>query len=400
LVDTTATGIEHGHDPELIDPQLNADFVRSCRHDRQRTRASGCSDWRLETSSRALRLQAGAVSCERVSSRWLTRRCDDRATITDNVTYHAVVSIVTPTLNQGRFIEATIRSVKGQTFRGFEHIVVDGGSTDETLEVLRRHEGTYPMRWLSEPDGGMYEAVNKGLRLARGEIVAYLNSDDLYFPWTIETVVRAFRRHPYADFVFGDALSVDDATGSQELYWMLPFDLDDIRRVGFLAQPAVFWHRAAYEATGPFDERLRYVADCEYWMRAGERHRFHKVNEFLAVERNHSSTLRETGNDAVWTELRSVRSRFVDITGWQHRLRTARHRIRRRLWQRVYWLAFLVQATVPPRLRATAWQRLLAAGGTTVERGRLLARAMPFTGKRLAGRLLAPSRHWLDPPAT
>ena len=74
--------------------------------------------------------------------------------------------------------------------------MVDGGSTDETLEILRRYEGTYPMRWISEPDEGMYDAINKGLRLATGDILAYLNSDDLYFPWTLETVVMYFRRDP------------------------------------------------------------------------------------------------------------------------------------------------------------------------------------------------------------
>src|SRR4030067_3134955 len=91
-----------------------------------------------------------------------------------------LVSIITPSLNQGEFIEETILSVKNQTYENIEHIIVDGGSTDDTLNILKKYAGSYRMRWLSEPDNGMYQAINKGMRLANGEILAYLNSDDLY----------------------------------------------------------------------------------------------------------------------------------------------------------------------------------------------------------------------------
>src|SRR5690349_9655830 len=104
-----------------------------------------------------------------------------------------LVSIVTPSLNRVDLIESTLRSVRSQSYPNVEHIVVDGGSTDGTLEVLRRYEGTYGLRWMSEPDQGMYDAINKGLAMARGEILAYLNTDDLYLPWTIDTVVSTFR---------------------------------------------------------------------------------------------------------------------------------------------------------------------------------------------------------------
>ena len=115
-----------------------------------------------------------------------------------------LVSIVTPSLNRADLIESTLRSVRSQSYPHVEHIVVDGGSTDGTLAVLRRYEGTYGLRWISEPDHGMYSAINKGLAMARGQVLAYLNSDDLYFPWTVETVVAAFRSHPEADLVHGD----------------------------------------------------------------------------------------------------------------------------------------------------------------------------------------------------
>ena len=94
---------------------------------------------------------------------------------------------VTPTLNQGRFIEQTVRSLKGLSYDHLEHIVIDGGSTDETLDILRRYEGSVPDALDSEPDAGMYDAINKGMHQAKGDILAYLNSDDLYFPWTLRS---------------------------------------------------------------------------------------------------------------------------------------------------------------------------------------------------------------------
>src|SRR5437773_10662099 len=97
-----------------------------------------------------------------------------------------LISVITPSYNQRRFIEDTIQSLQRQTYSNFEHIVVDAGSTDGTLEVLKKHETAYNMTWSSEPDSGMYHGINKGLRRAKGQSLAYLNSDDLYFAWTLE----------------------------------------------------------------------------------------------------------------------------------------------------------------------------------------------------------------------
>jgi glycosyltransferase involved in cell wall biosynthesis len=308
-----------------------------------------------------------------------------------------LVSIVTPTFDRAPLLRHTMASVRRQTYPNIEHVVVDGGSNDGTLDLLRAEEGSYPLRWISEPDEGMYHAINKGLRMARGDILAYLNSDDLYLPWTIETVVEAFERHPEAGFVFGDALAVDDEDGRTQLYLMLPFDLDYVRRAGFIAQPAVFWRRRVFEDVGPLDERIRYVADCDYWMRSGASHRFVKVNEFLAVERNHDATLREALAEKVWPEVEQVRSRYVRLEGRRHRRLMLRHDVRSRLYYRLYWLLFLVQATLPPALRLPAWRRMLDSGHLEIHRLRLLLRMTPRLGRRLEGTVLAPSRHWLEP---
>jgi len=202
-----------------------------------------------------------------------------------------LVSIITPSLNSGQFIEETILSVKNQDYPRIEHIIVDGGSVDNTLTVLKKYEGTYNMRWISEPDNGMYQAINKGMRMAKGEILGYLNADDLYLPWAIQVVVDSFNNNPCADLVYGDLIhmAMDD---QHALIAFLPpeYLLKLHLRVCSLAQPAVFWRRRVLEALHGFDERLRLVGDYDFWVRAMARFNFKKVNEFLAVFRLRSES--------------------------------------------------------------------------------------------------------------
>jgi glycosyltransferase involved in cell wall biosynthesis len=314
-----------------------------------------------------------------------------------------LVSIVTATKQRAPLLEMTLRSVRAQTYGNIEHIVIDGASTDGTVELLRRFEGTYPLRWVSRPDAGMYPAINAGLQEGAGEILAYLNSDDLYFPWTIERVVRAFSENGKADFIFGDTLAIDDSTGESTIYWMPPFDLEYIRRSGFLAQPSVFWRKTAYDRLGPFDESLRFVADCDYWMRAGETSSFVKVNEFLAIERNHEATLRSAVDAPVWAELEQVRNRYVSTTGLSHERAVRRLRLRARLWSRLYATAFGVLACIPRPLRRGPWSELLISGHPQFGRLQFLLHALPFLGRlsfvrmRQGGTVLKPSRYWLEP---
>ena len=287
-----------------------------------------------------------------------------------------LVSIVTPTLNRAAYLRWTINSIRNQTYPNLEHLVMDGGSADGTLDLLRAVEGAYRMRWQSKRDEGMYQAINAGLASTEGEILAYLNSDDLYFPWTIQTVVDAFLRNPDVDFIYGDALAVDDETGQTIAYFMQPFDLDFIQRIGFLAQPAVFWRRRAFEDVGPFDESLRYVADCDYWMRAGAHHRFLKVDEFLAIERLHRGTLREAIGGPLWKELERVRSKYVTLTGPDHDQRVADHGYRRTHYERRYKLYILLQSYLPKRWRRGRWSRILNSRLVKVERFRYVLRAL------------------------
>jgi hypothetical protein len=174
-------------------------------------------------------------------------------------------------------------------------------------------------------------------------------------------------------------------------------DVDYLQRVGFLAQPAVFWRRSAFEQLGPLDESLRYVADCDYWMRAAATHLFVKVDECLAVERDHRDTLRDAHGERVWAELASVRARYVTTSGLHHQRISRRHRIRTALWTRWYTLRLVSSASLPGDRRPRQWARLLASGQTRVRRFAMLVRAIPRIGPRLVDEVMDPSRHWLEP---
>jgi glycosyltransferase involved in cell wall biosynthesis len=296
-----------------------------------------------------------------------------------------LVSIVTPTLNQGQFIEATIRSVKGQTYTRLEHVVIDGGSTDETLDVLRRHEGTYALRWLSEPDAGMYDALNKGMALAKGDILAYLNSDDLYFPWTLRTVVEAFEQHPEADVVFGDAMGIS-ALGQLDLRFQPPHRYAFLLHASSFVQPAVFWRRDVAAEVGPFDSSMRLAADLDFFLRMGRGRRFVRVDEMLAIERDHVLTKRSRQWDLLIAESaqsRAAASSFSPMSPTRRRLLRTAERFRAWIWRRRLWLAFVVETRGGHQRSPGRWRKFLQASQVTIDPVRILLGQLPWLGKRM-----------------
>lgn len=181
------------------------------------------------------------------------------------------VSIVTPSFNQGQYLDATIRSVISQEYPNLEYLVVDGGSTDGSREILQRHASRLAW-WVSEPDAGQADAINKGFCRATGDILAWLNSDDLYLPGTVAAVVDFFRHHPQFDAVVGD-LNIIDAEGRH-------LDVKKAVPVTFrwnlysgcaVAQPATFFTRRAYEISGELDPSLRFQMDYDFFLRMQSR---------------------------------------------------------------------------------------------------------------------------------
>lgn len=226
--------------------------------------------------------------------------------------YLPLVSIITPSWNSADYIEQTILSVSGQTYPRIEHIVIDGGSTDGTLEIIKRYEDDIA-RWISEPDGGMYQAINKGMKAASGDIVAYLNSDDLYFPNTIEKVVELFRIHQDADLLYGD-LDVIDQHG-QHMYTQKYPSYDWLRftssKYAMIGQPAAFWKRSLWDKAEGFDENMKMAADFDFFVRAGRVGKMQHVRDVLAAFRLHPGSLTSNHLALSNREIQEIHRRYL-----------------------------------------------------------------------------------------
>jgi glycosyltransferase involved in cell wall biosynthesis len=175
------------------------------------------------------------------------------------------ISIITPSYNQSRYIERTIQSVLAQGVADLEYFVIDGGSQDETLSILNRYSNQ--LKWCSEKDYGQADAVNKGLKLARGEIIGWLNSDDIYYPDTIKKIEQYFAIHPEVDVVYGDAYHIDQYDQIIEKYPTEEWSLDRFKKTCFISQPTVFWRRRVLEQYGYLNTSLHFCLDYEYWLR-------------------------------------------------------------------------------------------------------------------------------------
>lgn len=234
-----------------------------------------------------------------------------------------LVSVITPSYNQGEFIEETLECIKNQTYENIEHIVVDGGSTDQTVDILKRHEDQYELRWISEPDEGQSDAINKGFNMANGAIIGWLNSDDLYFRDSILVdVVDAFAAGPEPYIVYGDAIFVDvegrPLFVRKRKYWRNARFL----RGWTIPQPAIFFRREVID-DHTLDQSLEYTMDQEFWLRIFNEYKSTYLDEILAVDRLHDQTKRlATDPEEFNAELRQIlRKHGQDFSARYHLLR-------------------------------------------------------------------------------
>ena len=218
-----------------------------------------------------------------------------------------VVTVVTPSLNQSRYVREAIESVRVQTYAHVEHVIVDGGSTDGTLDVLRSYDG---LRWISEPDRGQSHALNKGFAMAAGEIFGWLNADDAYEPDAVADAVATLRESG-AGLVYADVTRVnDDGIDPRRIRsrptWELWTELNDGNGV---FSPAVFFTRSAFEAVGGLDESLHLAMDYDLWLRIGARFGARHVDRVWALQRIHGEAKTIRRYDDFWPERLAVSRR-------------------------------------------------------------------------------------------
>ena len=220
------------------------------------------------------------------------------------------VSIVTPSFNQGQFILRTLESVASQSGAEIEHVVFDGGSTDETVNILKGFKP--PVRWVSRRDKGQTDAVNQGIRATAGEIIGWLNSDDVYYPGAIEKIVMFFEMHPEVDVVYGlaDHIGLDDLPFEE--YPTEEWNFERLKDTCIICQPSLFLRRRVVEKHGLLDESLQYCMDYAYWLRLGkEGVRFSLLNEKIAGSRLYAENKTLGARVKVHAEINSMMRKLL-----------------------------------------------------------------------------------------
>jgi glycosyltransferase involved in cell wall biosynthesis len=195
-----------------------------------------------------------------------------------------LVSVVTPSYNKGQFIEETILSIRNQTYPHIEHIVMDAGSTDGTLDILRKYEDR--LTWVSEPDKGQADAINKGWKMARGEILAYLNADDTYLPLAVETAVNFFAQNPNVGMVYGNCDFIDEQGNKVRDFPTGEFDLASlVRGPNIISQPTVFFRAEILDEVGYLDTNLHMSMDYDLFIRIALSREVAYIPKLLATYR-------------------------------------------------------------------------------------------------------------------
>lgn len=194
-----------------------------------------------------------------------------------------IVTVITPSYNQGKYIKRTIESVLSQEIENLEYIVMDGGSTDETVDILKSYGDR--IIWRSEKDRGQTDALNKGIRMASGDIIGWLNSDDIYYPDAVDKVTAVFEKHPEINVVYGNANHIKEDDSIIEEYYTEDFDYERLKDVCFICQPSLFFRRKLVDKYGYPDDQLQYCMDYDYWLRLGKGERFYRLNELIAGSR-------------------------------------------------------------------------------------------------------------------
>jgi glycosyltransferase involved in cell wall biosynthesis len=239
-----------------------------------------------------------------------------------------VFSIITPSFNQGEFLAETIESVISQSgdFH-IDYVIIDGGSTDNSVAVIRHYEqslsgGQWPttcrgitFRWLSEPDQGQTDALLKGFRMADGEILAWLNSDDCYLPGALQAAADQFSAFPQTALLYGDAHYCDVGGAVIGSYRTAPFDFDRLAWFNFICQPSAFFRREAFDEVGGLDPALQFAMDLDLWIRIGRRFPCRYLPRVLSSYRLHESS-KTVSDRTLFLNCREAEQLALKYFGW------------------------------------------------------------------------------------
>ena len=197
-----------------------------------------------------------------------------------------LVTIVTPSYNQAEFLEHTLQSVFRQDYDSVEFLVVDGASTDGSVEIIKSHAAKLKW-WVSESDSGQAEAINKGLVRAKGEIIAWINSDDILLPRAVSRAVEVMQANPNLGMVYGDAITIDEIGNPLNRLSFPDWTLVDLMAFRVICQPAVFMRREILEQVGFVDESYHYMLDHQLWLRIGRVASIQHISSYIAAARHH-----------------------------------------------------------------------------------------------------------------
>lgn len=218
----------------------------------------------------------------------------------------SLVSIITPSYNQRQYLEETIESVLNQTYPSLEYIIVDGGSTDGSLDLIEDYSNQIDL-FISEPDQGQTDAINKGFRHAQGDYLAWINSDDTYQPKAVEEAVHYLEAHPRAGMVYGDAMIIDENGHPLAKFNAQPTNYERLLRGSVnIPQPAAFWRSNLWVQVGPLDPAFYFAMDYDLWVRLAEVSELHYLPRHWANFRLHSGAKTIAADDRCWPEMKKV----------------------------------------------------------------------------------------------
>ncbi|MDP2966078.1 MAG: glycosyltransferase family 2 protein [Pelolinea sp.] len=220
-----------------------------------------------------------------------------------------LVTIVTPSYNQAMYLEETIQSVLAQTYPSIEYIIMDGGSTDGSLEIIKKYTPKLA-HWVSEKDRGQTDAINKGFALAKGEVLAWLNSDDTFLPNALEEAVKFLSAHPETGLIYGDANYIDEKSKVIGRFPAAQTDLAKLRR-GYvhIPQQASFFRKSLWDQAGPLDPEFFFAMDYDLWVRLAALSGLKYIPRIWANFRLHADAKTITADDQCWPEMLKVHYR-------------------------------------------------------------------------------------------